>query len=133
MPCSPSPRPRHRRASSDAGAEPLGGDAWRVELGIANTGWLPTDVTARARAVDLAADRRRAHGAAVVGGPGASGSVSSKDGRRCASESHDGTPDRALVTWVVEAAPGTQVTVTARHDRAGQISGALVLDAPAPA
>ena len=27
----------------------LGGGTWRVELGVTNTGWLPTDVTARAR------------------------------------------------------------------------------------
>ena len=35
---------------------------------------------------------------------------------------NDGTPDRALVRFVVRAAPGTTVTVTVRHDRAGRCS-----------
>jgi len=111
-------------------AEPLGGDAWRVELGIANTGWLPTDVTARARAVDLVRPIvAELTGATVVGGP-ARQRLGQLEGRAALRfrESHDGTPDRALVTWIVEAAPGTEVTVTARHDRAGQITRAMVLN-----
>ena len=112
-------------------AEPLGDGAWRVELGIANTGWLPTDVTARARAVELVRPViAELTGATVVGGP-ARRQLGQLEGRAALRfrESHDGTPDRALVTWVVEAAAGTEVTVTARHDRAGQIAGMLILDA----
>ena len=35
------------------------------------------------------------------------------------SQGHDGTPDRAIVTWTVRAAGGTELTVIVRHDRAG--------------
>jgi len=42
---------------------------------------------------------------------------------------HDGTPDRVLATWVVQASAGTQVTVTAAHQRAGRTDVTLVLGA----
>ena len=53
----------------------LGGGTWRVEAGIANTGWLPTHVhDARRQGRADEADRRRARrrGREVVGGPAAS-------------------------------------------------------------
>ena len=87
-------------------------------------------MTARARAVDLVRPIvAELTGATVVGGP-ARQRLGQLEGRAALRfrESHDGTPDRALVTWIVEAAPGTEVTVTARHDRAGQITRALVLN-----
>ena len=39
--------------------------------------------------------------------------------RRRFTPGRDGTPDRRLVTWVVRAAAGAEVTVAVRHDRAG--------------
>lgn len=36
-----------------AEAHSLGGDVWRVRVGVANTGWLPTDVTQHARSMKL--------------------------------------------------------------------------------
>jgi hypothetical protein len=39
----------------------------------------------------------------------------------------NGTPDRALLTWVVAAAEGTEVTVSAISDRTGRISASVVL------
>ena len=36
-----------------AEAHSLGGDVWRVRIGVANTGWLPTDVTQHARSMKL--------------------------------------------------------------------------------
>ncbi len=41
--CSPRLEIRHTAVSR------LGDDTWRVEVGLANTGWLPTDVSQRAR------------------------------------------------------------------------------------
>jgi hypothetical protein len=38
------------------------------------------------------------------------------------SRGNDGTPDRALCSWVVQAEAGTIVTVTVSHERAGRAS-----------
>ena len=67
-------------------------------------------------------------GATVVGGP-ARQQLGQLDGRAAARFRfwHDGTPDRLLVTWIVEAAVGTEVELTARHDRAGAARTALKL------
>jgi hypothetical protein len=40
---------------------------------------------------------------------------------------NDGTPDRQLLTWVVRAAAGTVVTVTASHQRAGTVTASVTL------
>ena len=39
----------------------------------------------------------------------------------------DGTPDRVLTTWLVRAAIGTEITVEARHQRAGTVRRTLTL------
>jgi hypothetical protein len=54
-------------------------------------------------------------------GGGGGGQLDGRAAHRFAG-GNDGTPDRALVRFVVRAAPGTTVTVTARHDRAGRCS-----------
>jgi hypothetical protein len=105
------------------GAEPLGDDLWRVTAGLANTGWLPTDVTARARAARLALPLvGELQGAEVVGGP-ARLELGQLEGRiRLSLQSeqpNDGTGDRVLASWLVRAPAGTTVTVEARHQRAG--------------
>jgi len=111
---------------------PLGDRTWRVELGIANTGWLPTDVTARARKGDVVRPvvaEVAGDGTRVLGGPARSthGQLDGRAAARFASW-HDGTPDRALATWVVEAEPGTVVTAWAAHDRAGRVEVEITLD-----
>lgn len=122
---------------------PLGDGHWRVEVGIANTGWLPTDVTAHARAVQLVLpvtatidtttgtttgttdgeDEMR-----VVGGP-ARIELGQLDGRVSARfrGRQDGSPDRALAAWVVRAAAGTSLQVTVAHPRAGRVRATVVL------
>lgn len=112
-------------------AVPLGGRTWRVEAGVANTGWLPTDVSARARKNDLVRPvvaEVAGEEVAVVGGP-ARQTLGQLDGRAALrfADGHDGTPDRALATWVVEADPGTEVTVTAWHPRAGRTRATVTL------
>lgn len=115
-------------------AVPLGERTWRVEAGVANTGWLPTDVSARARKADLVRPvvaEIAGEGATVVGGP-ARVILGQLDGRAALrfAGGHDGTPDRALATWVVEADPGTEVAVTVWHPRAGRAEATVTLTAP---
>ena len=107
----------------------LGGDTWRVEMGVANTGWLPTTVT------QLAADRKLvrpivAHleGAEVLGGT-ARVELGQLAGRMKArfNGRNDGTPDRVLTSWVVRGAVGSTVTVTAEHQRAGSATASVAL------
>ena len=43
------------------------------------------------------------------------------------SGGNDGTPDRVLASWVVNARAGTTVTVTAAHDRAGRATAVCTL------
>jgi hypothetical protein len=103
----------------------LGDDTWRVEVGIANTGWLPTDISQRARREHMVL----ALVAELVGAQTVVGSarleLGQLDGRvatRFQSGKNDGTPERVLATWVVRAAPGTVVNVDVRHPRAGRTS-----------
>ncbi len=122
---SPRLEIRHQRVI------PLGDDTWRIEVGIANTGWLPTDVTARARKESLVRPIVAEIGGAgveVVGGPARQqlGQLSGRAGTRF-TMGVDGTPDRALVSWTVTASNGAVATVTVAHDRAGRTQGEMTL------
>ena len=67
----------------------LGGGTWRIEVGIANTGWLPTHVSARGAKDHLARPivaEVTGEGVTVVGGPARCSSVSSLVGP------HSGSP-----------------------------------------
>jgi hypothetical protein len=44
------------------------------------------------------------------------------------SSGNDGTPDRALASWVVQSTEGTRVEVVAAHDRAGRVSATCTLE-----
>ncbi|MFZ9042210.1 MAG: M14 family metallopeptidase [Ilumatobacteraceae bacterium] len=108
----------------------LGADTWQVEVGVANTGFLPTDVSALARKERLVRPVTvEVVGVEVLDGPArrrlgveAAGSVGGQLEGRSALRfrgANDGTPDRALVRFVVRADAGDELTVVARHDRAG--------------
>ncbi|MBN1223000.1 MAG: carboxypeptidase, partial [Candidatus Aminicenantes bacterium] len=43
-----------------------------------------------------------------------------------------GTPDRAVIDWVVAAPEGTALSVTARHERAGTARSTLILSLASP-
>ena len=113
---------------------PIGADTWRMSVGIANTGWLPTDVTAWARkhhvvlplVVEVSGD-----GVEVLDGP-ARREFGQLDGQARArfdrSLRTDGTPDRVLARFVVRGAAGTVVTVDARHPRAGRDRRTVTLE-----
>ncbi len=105
----------------------LGDDTWRVEVGVANTGWLPTHVTSRAekndrvRPIVVEIVVETVDGSIEVVGGAARLTIGQLGGgvdSRFAGGS-DGTPDRALVAWTVRAPVGTTVTAVVRHDRAG--------------
>jgi hypothetical protein len=114
-----------------ARAVALGGDTHRVEVGIANTGWLPTEVTQRAH------DRRlvlpivaELTGAAVAQAGTARqelGQLAGRVAQRLSPHKNDGTPDRVLATWMVQAPAGTTVHVTVTHPRAGRVAAQLTL------
>ncbi|HAP74937.1 MAG TPA: carboxypeptidase, partial [Acidimicrobiaceae bacterium] len=108
---------------------PLGADTHRVEVGIANTGWLPTTVTQKARKANLVLPLvAELSGATVLGGT-ARHELGQLGGRldMVFAGTNDGTPDRILATWVVQAPAGTELTVDVRHTRAGSTSVTLTV------
>lgn len=98
---------------------------------MANTGWLPTDISAHARRhrlvqpviTDIAGD-----GISVIDGPPRR-LHDQLEGRRTTIGAlrNDGTPDRVLSRWTVRASPQTWVTLTATHERAGTATTTLQL------
>jgi murein tripeptide amidase MpaA len=107
----------------------LGGGTWRVEAGIANTGYLPTDISEKARAEHLVLPiAARLEGAEVLGGP-ARVELGQLEGRSRARFSYrnDGSPDRTVARWVVRGEAGSSVTVVAEHQRAGRTSTEITL------
>jgi hypothetical protein len=122
--CSPKLEVLHTSATA------LADGLWRVEVGIANTGFLPTYVTERARrdrmVLPLVAELS---GADVVGDTARRdlGQLGGRLDHRFAYGKHDGTPERTLVAWTVKAAAGSAVSVSVRHQRAGNIDVSITL------
>ena len=92
-----------------------------MTVGVANVGWLPTTVTEHAAIHDLVRPI-----VVDLEGPGVrvlDGQARRQLGQLSGSSSvrlgAGGTPDRATCSWLIAATPGTEVTVTARHQRAG--------------
>jgi murein tripeptide amidase MpaA len=110
-------------------AVPLAAGLWRIEVGIANTGWLPTYITQKARKDNLVLPIvARIAGATVVGGTERV-ELGQLEGRLSMrfTHWHDGTPDRRMISWVVRAEAGTTVTVTVEHQRAGSAVAEVAL------
>lgn len=119
-----------------AKAEKIGGDSYRIEVGVQNTGYLPSYVSKRAL------QRKQTRG--VIGEitlPEGAELVSGKlrefagelEGRAykhtLMSFWTDTTPtaDRAKVEWVVKAPKGGSVEVVVRHDKAGVVRATVAL------
>lgn len=107
-------------------AVPLGDGLWRVEAGIANTGWLPTTVSTRAARAHMVlpiwAELSLPDGASIVSGPNRKtlGQLDGRSGFRLdGGGRNDGTPDRVLATWIVRASAAVEIGITASHPRAG--------------
>lgn len=109
----------------------LGGNTWSVQIGIANTGWLPTAVSVKgskdARVLPLVAELSGAD-VAVVDGT-ARRELGQLEGRSAIrfNNSHDGTPDRVSATWVVSAPANSIATIDVSHPRAGRTSISLTI------
>ena len=105
-------------------ASAIGDNTWRVEIGVANTGYLPTYISDRARTGRLVRPIvATLSGAAVIDGPSRR-ELGQLAGRSDATfrNGNDGTPDRVLATWLVQAQEGTRLSVDVTHQRAGTVS-----------
>jgi hypothetical protein len=116
-------------------ATPIAGDAYRLELVVENTGWLPTHVTQKAmekKAVRPAeVELELPESARVVRGKRREeiGQLEGRSKERSLYWLEDrSTSDRARLEWVIEARPGDRVGVIARHDRAGTARAKLMLE-----
>ncbi|MGA0894892.1 MAG: carboxypeptidase, partial [Ilumatobacteraceae bacterium] len=126
--CSPRLEILHSKATS------LGGDLYRIEVGIANTGWLPTYVTQKALNAKLSLPVvAEIEGLPVIagsGGPHARVELGQLGGRlqhHFTYGKNDGTPERTMVQWVVQAWAGREVTVRVSHERAGTATTTIKL------
>jgi murein tripeptide amidase MpaA len=121
-----------------ADAAPLGDDHYRVRVVAQNTGWLPTDITRRARIEKMVrgvvVEIELPDGARLVSGStreqggqleGRAGKSSSPSG--WAGQAVDATDDRAVFEWIMHAPAGGEVLLHVRHDRAGKASAQLSL------
>lgn len=109
--------------------ERMGDDTWRIEAGLANTGWLPTHVSTWAAKHDLVLPiTAEISGAESIGGP-ARVRLGQLPGRsHFALNGLGGTPDRLLTSWIVRATEGATVTIEASHPRAGRTSTHVVVN-----
>ena len=119
-----------------AEATPLGADTWKVRLAVHNTGYLPSYVTKRAleRKVvrGVVYEIELPAGAALVSGkPRVEGGQLEGRANRVTLQAFlpnlDITGDRGQCEWTVRATPGSTVTATARHERAGRVQVKLTL------
>ncbi|MFM9123299.1 MAG: hypothetical protein ACKOQX_10660, partial [Actinomycetota bacterium] len=112
-----------------ARAESLGNDTWRVELGVANTGWLGTEVSKFAEENKIVLPITVEISGATTIGCNAKERVGQLMGRVRflfnGGAMSDGTPDRLMHTWVVRATRGTEISLTVRHPRCGEVATKL--------
>ena len=115
----------------------LGGDSWRIRFAVANAGYLPSYVTKRALerkvcrgvvfelhpppGVTLQAGQLRIEGAQLEG-------HAPKSSLQGFLPNHAVTADRAVAEWVVSAARGSRIALTAVADRAGTVRTEVTLD-----
>ena len=122
-----------------AEAHSLGSDVWRVRVGVANTGWLPTDVTQHARSMKLVLPVTIEIGTSGGASSGVldlvEGEARVRVGQLAGRAKYlldggamsDGTPDRHLHTWLVRGRAGLTLAVTATHPRAGTSTATITL------
>ncbi len=115
----------------NASATALGDNIWQIDVGIANTGWLPTHISTRAEketlVLALTAELDLPAGVTIVGGVNRvqCGQLSGRSAQRLNSGSrNDGTPDRVLARWMIRAGDAdgiAGITAVAKHPRAGVV------------
>ena len=110
------------------------GNVHRIRAVVQNTGWLPTNITKRAeemkvvRQVEL--DIHLPETAVLISGTPKLmlGQLTGRDDKSSYNIwSSDPTSDRGKGEWVIKAATGTEVTITATHPRAGVVRETIIL------
>ena len=115
----------------------IGPETWRVRLAVANSGYLPSNVSKRA------IERKTARGTVFtihlppgvtlvsgkerVEGPHLDGHAP-KTSLQAFLPNREVTGDRAVVEWVLHGARGTAVALSATADRAGTVHTEVTLD-----
>jgi murein tripeptide amidase MpaA len=114
----------------------LGDDLWRVDFGVQNTGYLATDVSKTTR------EKKHVRGVvAEIELPDGATLVEGKqriEGPQLEGRAHyhtlvsffpgaNATQDRCRFTWIVKAPKSAQVSVLAKHDRAGSVARVVAL------
>ena len=115
----------------------LGNDLWRIDFGVHNTGFLPSDVSKLTRKSKLVrgvvGEITLPEGAALVEGKSRIEGVQ-LEGR---NNNHtlvsffpgaNATQDRQRFTWIVRGQAGTKITLSAKHDRAGSVTQYVTLN-----
>jgi hypothetical protein len=121
-----------------ARAEPLGEQAWRVTLDVANGGYLGAYVSQRALArkqvrgvmfeISLPEGAELVGGKLRMEGPQLDGHAP-RTSLQGFLPRREATGDRARGEWVVRAPAGTTLELTAWADRAGRVRAQVVLGA----
>lgn len=115
----------------------VGNDSYRVRFVVHNTGWLPTNVTQVAMKKKITRgvifEVELSEGASIE-----AGKVRAEQGQ-LAGRSHTpsalnrgtrstgNTADRTVYEWVINAPEGSEITLIARHDRAGTVRDTITL------
>jgi Zinc carboxypeptidase len=109
--------------------EKLGETSFLVRLVLQNAGWLPTNVTEKAverKSVrDLQVELELPKHARLVAGDVTTevGQLKGRVEKRSTTwwANDESTNDLAKLEWVIEAEPGTEIRIEARHPRAGTV------------
>ena len=119
-----------------AKAEKIGGDTYHIEVGVQNSGYLPSYVSKRAlerkQTRGVIGEITLPEGAELVSGK-ARESAGELEGRAykhtLMSFWTDTTPtaDRAKIEWVVKAPKGGNVDIVVRHEKAGTVRATVKL------
>lgn len=114
-------------------ARRLGERTWMIRAGVENTGYLPTFTTNQARSrksvrpvlakIELSSDARLIEGHREV----TLGYLEGRSNKFGTSTDSASTDNRGLAVWLVEADPGTAVTVVVTAERAGTVRRTLQL------
>jgi murein tripeptide amidase MpaA len=117
-------------------AERLGDGAFLLRLVLQNSGWLPTQVTAkaleRATVRPIEVELELPDDARVIGGEVKTevGQLQGRVHKRSTTwwGNDESTNDLAKLEWVIEAPEGTEIGVVAKHPRAGTVRRRVTLE-----